>query len=183
MPRRPGGGWAAWGWGAGCQEKPEGMRPSQTQHLSSRPFQCGDGLPQSTQTNRLNPGSLFQQRPDKACPLESSLWPHPAMVTAEFTGPWEQAKYVLDCLSLSCYFPSAEGIGCCVRVFLLSLMYLCPSFVGLCLGGGGMGWGRWSGGEILLFRMLTFSSRNATTERLVGPSLSETRPSMDSEAI
>lgn len=139
VPRRPGGGWAAWGWGAGCQEKPKGMRPSQTQHLSSRPFQCEDGLPQSTQTNRLNPGSLFQQRPDKACPLESSLWPHPAMVTAEFTGPWEQAKYVLDCLSLSCFFPSAEGIGCCVRVFFLSLMYLCPSFVGLCLGGGGMG--------------------------------------------
>lgn len=55
------------------------------------------------------------------------------MVTAEFTGPWEPAKYVLGCLGLSCVPPVADGIGCCVRVFFLALMYLCPSFVVLCL--------------------------------------------------
>lgn len=130
--REAGGGWAGLR-GAGCQEKPKGMRPSQTHHFSFRPFQCKDGLPQSTQTNRLNPSSLFEQRPDKACPPESSLWPRPTMVTGEFTGPWEQAKYVSDCPAFSCFSPAADGIRCCVRVFFLSLMYLCPSFVVLCL--------------------------------------------------
>lgn len=140
------------GWGAGCQEKPEGMRPSQTQHLFSRPFQREDGLPQSTQTNRLNPSSLFEQRPDKACPLESSVWPHSSMVTAEFPGPWEQAKYVLDCLGFSAFFPSADGIGCCVRVFFLSLTYLCPGFVELCLAEEGWGGRWWSGRGVFCIR-------------------------------
>lgn len=81
----------------GCQEKPKGMRSSQTQRRSSRPFQCEDGSPQSTQTSRLNPSSLFERHLDKACPLGSSLRPRPAMVTAEAPGPWEQAKYVPDC--------------------------------------------------------------------------------------
>lgn len=57
-----------------------------TQQFSSGPFQCEDGLPQSTQTDRLNPSSVFEQRPDKVCPLESSLWPHPTMVTVNSLG-------------------------------------------------------------------------------------------------
>lgn len=65
------------GVGAGCQEKPKGMRPSQTPQFSSRPLQCEGGLPQSTQTSRRKPPSLFEQGPHKACPPESSLRPGP----------------------------------------------------------------------------------------------------------
>lgn len=46
-----------------------------TPHFSSWPFQSEDGLPQSTQTSRLNPSSLFEQRPDKACLAESAPGP------------------------------------------------------------------------------------------------------------
>lgn len=57
---QPGGGGPGAGGGAervGCQEKPEGTGSSQTRHRSSGPFQCEDGSPQSTQTDRLHPSS------------------------------------------------------------------------------------------------------------------------------
>lgn len=40
---------------------------------------------------------------------------------------------------------SADGTGCCVRVFFLALMYLCPNFLVLCLGEDGWGGRLWSG--------------------------------------
>lgn len=101
-----------------------------TPHFSSWPFQSEDGLPQSTQTSRLNPSSLFEQRPDKACLAESAPGP-----SGHGNGRihWAMGAGEVCCLGLSCVRPVADGIGCCVRVFFLALMYLCPSFVVLCL--------------------------------------------------
>lgn len=51
----------------------------------------------------------------------------------------------LDSLASS---PSADGTGCCARVFFLALMYLCPNFLVLCLGGR-----LWSGQGNLLYQI------------------------------
>ena len=162
------------------------MRSSQTQHRSSRPFQCEDGSPQSTQTNRLNPSSLFEQPPDKACPLGSSLRPHPAMVTAESPGPWGQAKYVPDCPGFSCFLPSVDGVGCCVRVFFLTLMYLCPNFVVLCLGEGGGGGRQWGGRGLFCVRLaknVHLGLFKCHRPKLGEPSLCRTQVLMHLEAL
>lgn len=47
----------------------------------------------------------------------------------------------------------ADGIGCCVRVFFLALMYLCPNFLVLCLGQDGWGGRPWGGQGNLLYQI------------------------------
>lgn len=108
-----------------------------TPHFSSWPFQSEDGLPQSTQTSRLNPSSLFEQRPDKACLAESAPGP-----SGHGNGriPWAMgAGEVCAGLSWPLLCPSGGGRYWVLRTCVLSCSdVFMPWFCCALFGGGRM---------------------------------------------